>query len=588
MTTDTHLDLEPDIVQPTGLEPAWIDPQAYWAVERLQRNGFEAYLVGGCVRDLLLGRIPKDFDIATSAKPQQVKNLFSRCRIIGRRFKLVHLHFDRNRKILEVSTFRRTPEEPNADGDDDDLLITRDNEFGTAAEDAVRRDFTMNALFYDPVDDSLIDFVGGLADVHGRLLQTIGDPEVRFREDPVRILRAVKFCGRLDFTIEKNTLAAIEKVAPDLSRSAPPRILEEILRLLRSGHAFKSFRLLQQVGALQVLVPIVSRYLADSTVEERIVFWRVLDYLDGLVHRQPVQPPSGVLLGALFVLPVMREIEGSRKASLNTVAEECISSFAQELRLPRRDAACLKAACVLQSLFIHGGKRGRRPRPERLAHRPYFAETVTLLELLVAAGFVSAEHVELRTLQGYARREDAAVATRLAFVDGLQGGVLVGSGLAPASKAKSPPRRDRAERDGSGRDSGKLNRKHKRDRDRKGPSEARTHENSHGKKKRSARGKLQPKPHDRRAGGRPRQGETEAEAGPCRGDRAGERRHVVLRYRTQRQAAALLRHAARGFGQEEAPADSESRGRHLQTTAPARSGRWPTASARSRWVTGKR
>jgi poly(A) polymerase len=376
--SDTKTDFAPRIVQPTGLEPAWIDPDAYRAVERLRERGHEAYLVGGCVRDLLLGRKPKDFDIATSARPQHVKRAFPRnCRIIGRRFKLAHLHFHQNRKILEVSTFRRTPDESN---EGDDLLITHDNEFGTSGEDAVRRDFTMNALFYDPVEDRILDFVGGLEHVHDRVLQTIGDPEVRFREDPVRILRAVKFAGRLGFTIEPETLAAMKRVAPDLSRSARPRLLEEILRLLRAGHAFQSFRLLRDIGALGVLLPLVDEYLAGADKLHRTAFWRLLDGLDSLVLTRGA-PYSGVLLGTLFALPVLERITREPERG-PAVVEDLLTPLTQELSLPRRDAGCLKRICAIQPRLLG---RGRSVRPRALARAPFFAEAVLLNDLLRAA-----------------------------------------------------------------------------------------------------------------------------------------------------------------------------------------------------------
>ena len=195
------------------------------ATQRLDQRGFEAYLVGGCVRDLLLGLRPKDYDIATEARPQQVKRTFPRnSRIIGRRFKLAHLHFHGNTKILEVSTFRRTPQAENQDSAEADLLIRHDNEFGTAEEDALRRDFTVNALFLDVSRNCILDYTNGLEDLYNRTIRTIGDPRVRFREDPVRILRAAKFAGRLSFHVEPETLAAMAEVAPDLVRAAPPRV----------------------------------------------------------------------------------------------------------------------------------------------------------------------------------------------------------------------------------------------------------------------------------------------------------------------------------------------------------------------------
>src|SRR5690348_8469631 len=188
---------------------AHIDPDAIKVVRRLRRHQHTAYLVGGCVRDLLLARTPKDFDIATSATPDEIKDLFRNCRIIGRRFRLAHIFF--GSKIIETSTFRANPREAieGEEEENGELLIRRDNVFGSAEEDARRRDFTINGLFYDPESGNVIDYVAGLADLEQRVVRTIGDPDIRFREDPVRILRAVKFAARLGFSIEPATYAAM-------------------------------------------------------------------------------------------------------------------------------------------------------------------------------------------------------------------------------------------------------------------------------------------------------------------------------------------------------------------------------------------
>ncbi len=373
--------IEPQILTPSGLDPSTLDTDALRAVQRLQARGFETYFVGGCVRDLLLGRAPKDFDLATGARPQQVKRTFPRnCRIIGRRFKLAHLHFEQNRKILEVATFRTSPTE---DGESGDLLITRDNEFGTAEEDALRRDFTANALFYDPVADEIIDYVGGLADVRERVLRTIGDPVVRFREDPVRIIRAAKFSGRLGFSIDEPTYEAMAQVAPDLARSAPPRLLEEVLRLLRGGHALESFQMLRDIGALRVVLPVVSDFLADAPEPDRVRFWRFLEALDEAVA-DGTEVSSPVLLGALFACPVRARSAREPRRSATTIAESLIGPFAQELRLPRRDAGCLKRICGVQPRFT--GEGGHRFKLQSFLRDPYFAEALQLFELSCAAG----------------------------------------------------------------------------------------------------------------------------------------------------------------------------------------------------------
>ena len=238
-----------------------IDLDAQKVIRHLVRNGYQAYLVGGCVRDLLIGRTPKDFDLATSATPSEVRDLFRNCRIIGRRFRLAHVVF--GRKIIETATFRANPREEEAEGEspEGDVYIHRDNVFGTAEEDARRRDFTMNGLFYDVEPEKVIDYVGGLEDIKQRSVRTIGDPNIRFREDPVRLLRAVKFAARLGFDIEDETYRAMITHRGDLQKSAVPRVLEEIYRLLRGGAAQESLVLLREVGLLTELLPEIAQRL---------------------------------------------------------------------------------------------------------------------------------------------------------------------------------------------------------------------------------------------------------------------------------------------------------------------------------------
>ncbi len=230
-----------------------IDPDADKVVRRLARHGFQAYLVGGCVRDLLLQRTPKDFDVATNATPKEIRQLFRNCRIIGRRFRLAHIFF--GPKIIETSTFRANPREGDDGSDPEELLIRRDNVFGTDTEDARRRDFTINGLFYDVEAERVIDHVGGLADLERRVVRTIGDPDIRFREDPVRMLRAVKFAARLDLEIEPITLAALIRHRAEIAKCAQPRVLEELYRLLRGGAAQRSMALLIETGVASSLSP---------------------------------------------------------------------------------------------------------------------------------------------------------------------------------------------------------------------------------------------------------------------------------------------------------------------------------------------
>jgi poly(A) polymerase len=252
---------------PVALDESRIDADAAKVVRRLERSGYQAYLVGGCVRDLLLGGKPKDFDIATSARPEDVRSLFRNCRVIGRRFRLAHVLFGPG-KVIEVATFRRSPqtEAPEDEGVDavDDILIRSDNVFGDAHEDAIRRDFTINALFYDLDRREVLDWCGGMADIERRTIHTIGEPVVRFREDPVRILRAIKFAARLDLGIDPEVYDAMVACREELARAARARLFEEILRLMRGGAAHRSMWLLWEIGAMAILLPELSAFLDDD------------------------------------------------------------------------------------------------------------------------------------------------------------------------------------------------------------------------------------------------------------------------------------------------------------------------------------
>jgi poly(A) polymerase len=280
-----------------------LDPDAVKVVRRLRREGHEAYLVGGCVRDALIGLRPKDFDIATSAHPQQVKDTFRNSRLIGRRFRLAHVFF-RGGKIVEVSTFRANPLDELTDLPKD-LLIRHDNVFGNAVEDARRRDFTINGLFYDLDSGRVVDHVEGKADLEAQLVRTIGDPDVRMREDPVRILRAIRFAAKCAFDLEPATFAAMKKHVHEIPRCAPPRVLEEVLKLVRCGAARRSFELLRDVGALKILLPPVAVHLEQLGPEAAERHLRALDALDA--HVKVGEIPSDAVLLATLLMPLPRE-----------------------------------------------------------------------------------------------------------------------------------------------------------------------------------------------------------------------------------------------------------------------------------------
>lgn len=271
-----------------------IDAEALKVLYRLKDRGFSAYLVGGGVRDLLLGRRPKDFDVCTNAHPQQVKKLFRNCFIVGRRFRLCHVRFDQ--KVVEVSTFRKQAPE----AEDGDTLIRRDNTFGTPEEDAFRRDFTVNALFYDISTFSIIDYVGGLPDLEARLIRTIGDPGVRLREDPVRMLRAVALAARLGFIIDRDTLEAVRALRGEIVRSSPSRLIEEFYKILRQGAARATFQLLHDVGLLAYLMPMVDRALASGGEKVLASLARLDDYRNA-GRATPAELSNAVLAGTLLV-----------------------------------------------------------------------------------------------------------------------------------------------------------------------------------------------------------------------------------------------------------------------------------------------
>src|SRR3954467_9392417 len=296
------------------IAPDQIDSDAAKVVERLRRYDHKAYLVGGCVRDLLLGLKPKDFDVVTSATPQDIKRLFRNCRIIGRRFRLAHIFY--GPKIIETSTFRANPREleeedgEGAESESGDLLIRRDNVFGTPEEDARRRDFTINGLFYDLKTGQVIDHVKGMADLEARVVRTIGDPDIRFREDPIRILRAVKFAARCDLTIEPDTYRRMMEHRGEIAKCAQARVSEEFYRLLRAGAAKRSMELLLETDLLEILAPEVVRGLkaeedAEAAALHRGRFWGYLAALDRSAAVRPV-PPSNALLLAALVLPRLR------------------------------------------------------------------------------------------------------------------------------------------------------------------------------------------------------------------------------------------------------------------------------------------
>ena len=375
-----------------GLQIRDLDSDAVKVVRRLVSGGFQAYLVGGCVRDLLAGSTPKDYDIATSATPRQVKQLFRNSRVIGRRFRLVHVFFREH--ILEVSTFR-------TDGDatkGDDLLIKRDNTFGRVDEDARRRDFTCNGLFFDVNSVEVIDFVGGMRDIKKRRIEMIGDAPTRLAEDPVRMLRAVKFAARLDFTIADDILAAIRDVRFDLRKSAAPRLFEEIQRLLGRGGAFASFDLLESTGLMEVLLPEIHRFLridlrwaedSEFTLNVHQRFWNTLKSLD--LFLEEGRPVSAVVRLCCLFIHLFDDVLHHKGAPPEGVApvafdigvqtDRGLKPIVTRLQVPRRDQYKLKQLILglRQLLSVRTGRK--KISPARTVRKEYFPEVLRLFQI---------------------------------------------------------------------------------------------------------------------------------------------------------------------------------------------------------------
>jgi poly(A) polymerase len=360
-----------------------IDPDALKVLYRLRQFDHVAYLVGGSVRDLLLSRRPKDFDIGTSAHPYQVKKLFRNCWIIGRRFRLAHVKF--GQKVIEVATFRRQLQpgeeivQEGVPAPVHDAAAHHDNTFGTPEEDAFRRDFTINALFYDIATFSIIDYVNGMDDLHAGVVRSIGDPEVRFKEDPVRMLRAVALAARLNFTIDPPILEAIRLHRHEIARSSPARLLEEYYKILRSGYSERIFRGLGEAGLLEPISVELHRSAGDP-------LWESLAALDAYRARFESAPETltnPVLLGSLIVplgftqAPHPRQT--ARDDETGAPPKRPPGPRLGELPLARRDVERLGQILQLQRRLRDVSANQRMQNA--LAHRSIFREALTWLDV---------------------------------------------------------------------------------------------------------------------------------------------------------------------------------------------------------------
>jgi len=360
--------LEPRIIERADhpISRRDIDPNVVKVLYRLVNAGHLAYLVGGSVRDLMIGRRPKDFDVATSAHPQQVRDLFRNSRLIGRRFRLVHVFF--GPQNIEVATFRRRSEEPAGA---DDPMIRLDNTFGTPEEDAFRRDFTVNALFYDPATFRVIDYAGGADDLSARLIRTIGEPELRMREDPVRMMRAVRFAAKLGFEIEPATRAAIERHRHDLLKASMPRLVEETYRTLGQAEAGRAASLMEELGLLEPLLPFLSAHLKETSAADSPS--PMLSHMRGLgrVIEEGFAADHAFVLGAML-FDFMR----ARRRAEDAVEFDLLAELRQR-GFARGDTERMR---LITDAFEHMAAPSRRTR--RLVRRPYFADARKFFEMI--------------------------------------------------------------------------------------------------------------------------------------------------------------------------------------------------------------
>jgi poly(A) polymerase len=399
----TDIDHSPDalIAEPRviprdvhGVSRKQMSQNALRVLYRLREGGFGAYLVGGAVRDLLIGGQPKDFDVATDATPEQVKALFRNCRLIGRRFRLAHVVY--GREIIEVATFRANGGDDDGDRQTDDGgRLLRDNIYGSIEDDAVRRDFTANALYYAIEDFSVRDYVGGYADVEARLLRLIGEPEARYREDPVRMLRAARLAAKLGFTIEPATAEPIARLAPLLADASSARLFEETLKLFLSGHAVASFEHLEAHGLLPALLPDTAKALASnkSGALRRMLVQGLRNTDARVANDEPVSPAFlyAVLLWPAYCRALAElQAQGVHAAEAQRRAADRVTMHqVARTALPRRFSLPMQEIWLMQPRF----SLRQRKRVFRMLAHPRFRAAVDFLELRLAASDAHADDV---------------------------------------------------------------------------------------------------------------------------------------------------------------------------------------------------
>jgi poly(A) polymerase len=369
-----------------GIDPRMVSNNAIRVTSTLQEAGFEAFVVGGAVRDLLLGVKPKDFDVATNATPEQVKRLFRRAFIIGRRFQIVHVMFGQD--LLEVTTFRGTATD-NAPKDEHGRVL-RDNTFGTQAEDAERRDFTINAMYYNPATQEVLDYHGGIEDIRAKTLRIIGQPEARYREDPVRMLRVVRFAAKLNFSIERSTAEPIGVMAPLIDNVPAARVFDEMLKLLTSGQALACLQQLRKEGLHHGLLPMLDVVLEQPMGTKFVTL--ALDSTDKRVMAGKTVSP-GFLFASLLWHQVLEKWQAYQAAgelpipALHLAADEVLDSQTEKLAIQRKIGSDMRDIWAMQPRF----ERRNGKNPYKLLEHLRFRAGYDFLLLRCASGEIDAE-----------------------------------------------------------------------------------------------------------------------------------------------------------------------------------------------------
>ncbi|MGJ8526752.1 Poly(A) polymerase I [Halomonadaceae bacterium LMG 33818] len=416
-----------------------LSENALKVLQRLNKAGYSAYLVGGCVRDGLLGMTPKDFDVATNATPDQVKALFRNAMIIGRRFRIVHVRF--GREVIEVTTFRGTHEENN-DGNRSQRseagMLLRDNVWGSVDEDAMRRDFTINALYYDAQDRSIHDWANGAEDLKEGQVRLIGDPETRYREDPVRMLRAVRFAAKLDFEIESHTAEPLHELAPLLLSISPARMFDEVLKLFLSGAALKTYHRLREQGLFAMLFPATFDALSVVPWAEKLIEQSLINTDERVRLDKPVTP--AFLYGALLWPAVVMDTQAFMIEGVPLVpaqqqaAQQVLGRQLQHTAIPKRFSMPMRDIWDLQLRL----PRRKGKRAEQILNQQRFRAGFDFLLLREQAGEIPPGLGEW-----WQQYQDAGEAERQAMASNVPSKPTDNEDLPPMSSENTPPPRKR-------------------------------------------------------------------------------------------------------------------------------------------------